>query len=209
MLPAQYRMRASGDFATAMRRGKRRKTHTAVVYVWYLPRHTKADLTKVGFVVSKKVGNSVVRHRVVRQLRHIVCATLPFVCPALVVVRAHPSAASASFQRLETDLRTALEQLGVISHASAPAGVIGGDAAISTLDSIEVRDAVARDAKMRGVNAYGAEACSAKEAYRADEHGVEMCGVETNEAKLCATKHSAIKIGGTQCGNTVAQEYSP
>lgn len=64
---------------------------------------------RVGFVVSKAVGNSVVRHRTVRRLRHLVAAELPEV-PAGhdVVVRAHPRSAQATHQELAADLSRCL-----------------------------------------------------------------------------------------------------
>ncbi|MCI6574097.1 MAG: ribonuclease P protein component [Arcanobacterium sp.] len=122
MLPTYYRMRASSDFATAIKRGKRRKTQTVAVHALYVSQPTQADLsnsTKVGFVVSKKVGNSVVRHRVTRQLRHIVRAVIPFSRPALVVVRAQPRAATASFHRIQEDVLTAFADLGLIATVAA------------------------------------------------------------------------------------------
>jgi ribonuclease P protein component len=64
---------------------------------------------RVGFVVSGKVGNAVVRHRVTRRLRALMrpqLAGLP--AGTDVVVRALPAAASATFAELGTDLRAAL-----------------------------------------------------------------------------------------------------
>jgi ribonuclease P protein component len=64
----------------------------------------------VGFVVSKAVGNAVVRNRVKRQLRHLTrerLGTLP--AGSLVVVRANPAAAVAD--SLATDLDSALATL--------------------------------------------------------------------------------------------------
>lgn len=113
-------MRASGDFATAIGRGKCRKTQTVAVYVLYLPHSTQADLSKVGFVVSKKVGNSVIRHRVSRQLRHIMRSLIPFERPAHVVVRAQPRAASASFHRIAADVTAACAYLGLSVETQTP-----------------------------------------------------------------------------------------
>jgi ribonuclease P protein component len=69
--------------------------------------------TRVGFVVSKAVGNSVVRHRVSRRLRHLMrdrLGTLPLGCT--LVIRALPAAAAASSADLGTDLDAALRRLG-------------------------------------------------------------------------------------------------
>jgi ribonuclease P protein component len=67
----------------------------------------------VGFVVSKAVGNSVVRHRVARRLRHLMrdrLGTLPAGCS--LVVRALPAAAASTSAELGTDLDGALRRLG-------------------------------------------------------------------------------------------------
>lgn len=56
---------------------------------------------RCGFIVSKAVGGSVVRHRVIRRLRHL-CRELYPGLPAgsRLVVRALPAAASAPFAQL-------------------------------------------------------------------------------------------------------------
>jgi ribonuclease P protein component len=77
-------------------------------------RPTRADLptARVGFVVSKAVGNSVVRHRVSRRLRHLMAeriGTLPAGCA--LVIRALPASAGASSSELGADLDGALRRL--------------------------------------------------------------------------------------------------
>lgn len=64
---------------------------------------------RFGLVVSKAVGNAVVRHRTARRLRHV-AATLSADLPrgTDVVLRALPSAGSADSAELEKDLRKAL-----------------------------------------------------------------------------------------------------
>jgi ribonuclease P protein component len=73
------------------------------------------DVSKVGFVVSKAVGNSVVRHRVSRKLRHVVRDRLDAL-PAgtSLVVRALPAAAEASSAELADDLDSALRRLRLL-----------------------------------------------------------------------------------------------
>ena len=71
-----------------------------------------ADATtsvRVGFVVSKAVGGSVVRHRVARRLRHIVSSHLAELAPgSRVVVRALAPAATLSSADLDADFLGAL-----------------------------------------------------------------------------------------------------
>jgi ribonuclease P protein component len=65
----------------------------------------------VGFVVSKAVGNSVVRHRVVRRLRALVAAQLDLLpTGADLVVRAQPAAATATSAQLGEDLDRVLRR---------------------------------------------------------------------------------------------------
>jgi ribonuclease P protein component len=67
---------------------------------------------RVGFVVSKAVGNSVVRHRVTRRLRALMAqrvADLPD--GADVVVRAQPAAATARFEELAAELDRGLRRV--------------------------------------------------------------------------------------------------
>ena len=77
--------------------------------------------------MSKAVGGSVVRHAVVRRLRHLVrprLATLP--AGARLVVRALPDAATASSDRLAADLDTALERALRTAIAAARTGAESG-----------------------------------------------------------------------------------
>ena len=60
-------------------------------------------------MVSRAVGGSVVRHRVVRRLRHLVRPRLAGLPPELaVVVRALPPAATATSAELAVELDSAL-----------------------------------------------------------------------------------------------------
>jgi ribonuclease P protein component len=64
---------------------------------------------RAGFVVSKAVGGSVVRHRVVRRLRHLVAPRLvDLPMGSVLIVRALPPAAAAPSARLADDLDSAL-----------------------------------------------------------------------------------------------------
>lgn len=115
MLPSEHRLRRSTDFTATVRRGRRAGRRTLVVHLRTTDPHGTGEippLPRAGFVVSKAVGNAVVRHRVQRRLRHLVrdrLAALP--AGSLVVVRALPGAGDASYDQLARDLDAALERL--------------------------------------------------------------------------------------------------
>jgi len=80
-----------------------------VVVHFFLEEPAQAPTARAGFVVSKAVGNAVVRNRVRRRLRELVrphLSGLP--AGASLVVRALPPAASATSATLGADLDAAL-----------------------------------------------------------------------------------------------------
>src|SRR5215469_8771618 len=88
-------MRRSAEFELTVRRGSRARRTLLTGYL--LVREDGAALAPlVGFVVSKAVGNAVVRNKVRRRLRSAVRRYLPALPGgSLLVVRAHPQAAAA------------------------------------------------------------------------------------------------------------------
>jgi ribonuclease P protein component len=119
VLPAQHRMRAGTDFEEAVRRGRRAGSPRLVVHLARRDRlghDGSASGVRVGFVVSRAVGGSVVRHRVARRLRAVLAEHLTSLPPdALVVVRAAPPAASATSAQLGADVERLLRRLGLLT----------------------------------------------------------------------------------------------
>lgn len=108
MLPAAARLTTAAQFSAVMRSGYRVGTRHVSVH---LRRSSAEEPPRAGFVVSTKVGNSVVRHRVARRLRHQirpVLARLP--AGAQVVIRALPIAADANSSVLAGDLHTGISR---------------------------------------------------------------------------------------------------
>ena len=109
MLSAANRLRRPEDFRFAFRSGLRSANRYVVVHV--VKGEPQAG-PRVGFTVSKKVGNAVVRNKVRRRLRHIMRDHLD-VGAELVVVRALPAAAEASYEELTRAVVVQLERAGV------------------------------------------------------------------------------------------------
>lgn len=122
MLPAAARLTRRDDFATGVRRGRRAARGSVLVHLACAGAGDARPTVgpKVGFVVGRTVGGSVVRHRVARRLRHLMRSRLA-ILPAgsLVVVRALPSSAGAGSAALGADLDGALRRLIGSSAAAA------------------------------------------------------------------------------------------
>lgn len=68
----------------------------------------------MGFVVAKSVGPAVTRNRVRRRLRHLMRERVEALAPdSLVVVRAQPEAALATFEELASELDRCLGRVVV------------------------------------------------------------------------------------------------
>ncbi|MGH3851971.1 MAG: ribonuclease P protein component [Pseudonocardiaceae bacterium] len=141
MLSAATRLTRREDFAAAVRRGRRSSCGCVVMHLISTDRASLADGAsdanaavdslapvspgagaRVGFVVGRAVGGSVVRHRVQRRLRHLMrsrLATLPD--GAHLVVRALPASAGTSSAVLGADLDGALRRL-IGSRTASVAG---------------------------------------------------------------------------------------
>ena len=109
MLSAADRLTDGASFQTAVRSGRRAGSRTLVVHL-AVPAGP-ARPARVGFVVSRAVGNAVVRNQVKRRLRHLArehVTTLPGA--AVLVVRALPAAADATYEELGADLARCLSR---------------------------------------------------------------------------------------------------
>jgi len=104
LLPSESRMRRSAQFKLTVRRGSR--AGRALLTGYLLVRAGEgAQAPLVGFVVSKAVGNAVVRNKVRRRLRSVLRGYLPTLPGgSLLVVRAHPPAAAARQADLAAEL---------------------------------------------------------------------------------------------------------
>lgn len=102
-----HRLRSGDEFRAVTRGGVRSARSHVVVHLALLSQGEEAP--RVGFVVSRRIGNAVIRNRVTRRLREIVrphLATLP--AGSAVVLRALPGIAEQPFADLRADVDSAL-----------------------------------------------------------------------------------------------------
>jgi ribonuclease P protein component len=109
VLPARHRLRSSADFAAVLQGARRAggsRSGSRLIVVHANSTDARAGQPpRVGFVVSKAVGNAVVRNRTKRVLRHVLASRLDEVPAGTdLVVRANPPAAGAASAELGADV---------------------------------------------------------------------------------------------------------
>ena len=107
----QYRLQKNRAFQYVYRRGHSVACRDLVMLA------ARGRELKVGFSVSKKVGNAVTRNRVKRRLRECFRPCLGDVKPGLYIIVARPSAAEATFQSLKRDVRYLLKKQNALKEA--------------------------------------------------------------------------------------------
>ncbi|MGU3291258.1 ribonuclease P protein component [Williamsia sp. M5A3_1d] len=127
VLARHQRISQRSDFSRTLRHGVRVRRHDLMTYVlttpneWPDPRGVRIDVAeprgpRVGLIVSKSVGNAVVRHAVARRLRAASARVLEGIStPSTVVVRALPNAAHVTEAVLAQQLSAAMERSGLTS----------------------------------------------------------------------------------------------
>ena len=119
MLAQENRLRSASEFALASK-GMRVSGENFLLYVATPTDGEQAGApVKVGLIVGKNVGGSVVRHRVSRQIRHAIAPHLPqFPAGTLLLFRAHPGAAGSVERNLDSEI-SALVKKYLSRRASA------------------------------------------------------------------------------------------
>jgi len=122
VLATRNRLRTSADFSTTVRSGVRNGRRNLVLYTAAI---AADEPSRIGFIVSKAVGNAVTRNLVKRRLREAGALSLRAHGTGLaIVVRALPSAATADWDQLLADYNAALatttKRLGGTAPRSRP-----------------------------------------------------------------------------------------
>ena len=113
----EFRLRSSASFQRVRRTGKRRQGRFVTLLFARAAQANGVDPApaRVGFSVSKRVGDAVTRNRVKRRLREVVRRRLWQVAPGWdMILTARPEAASADYTALRTDVEMLFTQARVL-----------------------------------------------------------------------------------------------
>ena len=108
-LSVEERLRRRADFQRCYRQGRRR--HGELLVLHFAP--NGLDFPRLGITATRKVGGSVIRHRLKRQVREVFRRWEGRwrLAQVDVVVHLRPIAGKSDFAELEADLRRALSRL--------------------------------------------------------------------------------------------------
>ena len=122
-LPAPARLKRRADFLRVAAKGRKVATHGLVLQA--LP-HAEPGPARIGFTVTKKVGNAVVRNRTRRRLKE--AARLELLLHPLsgidLVLIGRDATRKRDFLDLRDDFRRALRKAGVGRPVSVPGAVV-------------------------------------------------------------------------------------
>ena len=111
MLPKQHRLTDAYDFQRLKKRGAIIKTPFFLLN--YHP--NDEDVTRIGFIITGKIGNAVARNRIARILRAAVIRILPEIKPGYdVVLIAFGRCHKTKSTYLESPLRDGLIRAGLL-----------------------------------------------------------------------------------------------
>ena len=106
-------LKKNSDFHRLYSRGKSAVTPYLVVYC----RRNRAEVNRLGYTVSTKLGHAVVRNRVRRRLREIYRLNSPALKRGYdIVIVARSRCVGAEYARMESAFLTACEKLGLMKE---------------------------------------------------------------------------------------------
>ena len=116
MLPKLNRLTSTKDFQNVTKSGVRVYSDVAVIYALANP--TSQKNSQIGLIVSKVVGNSVVRHKISRQLRNVVKDLLPTIPTNIqLVIRALPAITGKEYLDINQTLTESINKSIVKANA--------------------------------------------------------------------------------------------
>ncbi|MGV8894994.1 MAG: ribonuclease P protein component [Rhodoglobus sp.] len=108
MLARENRVVLPADFRSAVRRGRRLGSTSAIVHILD---HHSMNPTRFGFIVTKAVGNAVTRNRVRRRLRAVGREMLPEIGAGKdIVIRALPGSPEVDWDTLQAEITKSIHR---------------------------------------------------------------------------------------------------
>lgn len=107
MLKTKNRLRKKKEFSYIYRKGEVYFAKALTLFAC----KTKFPQSKVGFSVSNKVGNSVIRHKLKRRLSEIVRVRINSFPVANYVLVAKPDAANLDYEQLVAQIETLFQKV--------------------------------------------------------------------------------------------------
>ena len=104
-----FRLKKNRQFRYVYSRGKNAATREIVLI------YARSSELRVGFSVSKKVDNAVVRNLLKRRMRECFRPYVSAVKPGLYIFAARTSASEASFEAIKKSMRYLLKKQGLLS----------------------------------------------------------------------------------------------
>ncbi|MGH1524789.1 ribonuclease P protein component [Leifsonia sp. L25] len=123
MLAKNHRITRGAEYRATVRRGARFNEVSMIAYVRF---NRDSDVVRFGFIVSKVVGNAVVRNRVRRRLKAAAYELLPRLSSAPaggagldIVIRALPASAQVTWANLHGEVSRATDRF-LSRHTTSP-----------------------------------------------------------------------------------------
>lgn len=112
MLPKKYRLKRKNEFSYIFKRGKTIANQYLVLY--YAPAKQENE-NRVGFAVSKKIGNAVIRNRIKRRMREAIRPSLPYIIAGYdLIFIARIKIKGISFKDVEKNMYTLINKVGLM-----------------------------------------------------------------------------------------------
>lgn len=108
MLRKELRLKRNKDFSYLYRKGIKLKGKYISIY-----KLRSSSEMKIGFSLSKKIGNAVVRNLYRRRLQEIFREEIGNLAPSKYVVVAFPNIKESSFKDLKEDVLNLIEKMSI------------------------------------------------------------------------------------------------